>query len=207
MLHAQRYLAPGLFYLSFVTLLATNDGPSVLPVYGLASAGLFICAAWIAVVLLSEEDAVQRSITVVNSGSSSRVLIAGVLTALIVSLLLGLVGLTYPLLSSRQPVDPVVVVAGLEGVVISVCTGVAIGVVCSPLTIPRLGYSLLATMFWLGVVTLSPWIPLVHPALKILFTTSSANASTVALAPIICYAVTTLVICGVTTHLISTRQR
>lgn len=166
-LHSQRYFPPVALYLVAVMVLTSSGEKAVAPLFALTAAALLVCSTWLTVAVHNSEDPVQRAITSVNAGSPRRVLLAGIAVALGSSVVLGLLGLAYPLLVVGHAA-PLTLVAGLEAELLSACVGVAIGTVCCRLVIPRTGYAVICAVVGLIVAGLPPWLPLVHPAFRLL---------------------------------------
>lgn len=166
---SQRYLPPVLLFLAFEFVFtgADDNGP-LPPAYAVGAAGVFVCGVWLTIVAVNAEDPVQRSITAVNAGGSGRVLLASVWVALVACLVLGIVGLGYPLLTGHHVITVSVLVLGALAELTSACTGVAIGLLCSRPVVRRTGYAVLGAVAAILLFLLVPGLPPVNPVFRLL---------------------------------------
>jgi hypothetical protein len=165
---SQRYVPPALLFVISVVALTSGGPASLVPSYSVSTLAQFICMTWLTVVLVNAEDPVQRAITAVAAQGSRRVLLADVCAALLVSATLTAFGLTYPIAVGAHPVTASAVGAGLVAMMTGGLSGIAIGLLCSRLVMPRSGYALFAAFGLVLAVLLVPWVPPVNPMLRIL---------------------------------------
>lgn len=158
-LHTQRYLAPALLYLTVVVVATRGDSGPLPPLYGLLAGALLPCAAWLTMAVISVEDPGHYAITVVTAGRPVRVLLACVCVALICCLALTLAGLGLPLLLGHHDVGVFDLVLAAEAHLVCACVGVAVGLLCSRLLIPRQGHALLIAVVAVMVAILVPGSP------------------------------------------------
>jgi len=119
------------------------------------------------VALVDAEDPVQRLITWVHARRLSTVL-AGIVGAVgtwcVALMVVPLVwaAVVHPGFSAAALVD------GVIAHLACTATGVAIGLPCSRLLLPRIGFTVLAALTLLGAVLLARWVPVVNPMLRAL---------------------------------------
>jgi len=165
---SQRYLPPALLFVISVVALTSGGPASLVPSYSVGALAQFICMTWLTVVLVNAEDPVQRAMTTVAAQGSHRVLFASVWAALLVSVTLAVFGLTYPIAVGAHPVTASAVGAGVVAQLTGGLCGIAIGLLCSRLVVPRSGYALFAAVGLVLVVVLVPWVPPLNPMMRIL---------------------------------------
>ena len=165
---SQRYLPPALLFVISVVALTSGGGASLVPSYSASALAQFICMTWLTVVLVNAEDAVQRAMTTVAAQGSFRVLLANVWAAVLVSVTLMIFGLAYPIAVGAHPVTTSAVVVGVVAQLTGGLSGIAIGLLCSRLVMPRSGYAPFAAFGMVLMVLLVPWVPPINPMLRIL---------------------------------------
>jgi hypothetical protein len=143
---SHRFLPPLIvFGVVFAVLYAVHPTP-VLSSYGATALSMYPLAAWYTAVLLGAEDPVQREVTIVNSGSATRAHLAKVLTAGLLASTLILFALLLPAalgflkLPAHETLLPYLGI-GLLAHAIAALTGVALGLLWSPPTVQRTGYT------------------------------------------------------------------
>lgn len=188
---SQRYLPPVLLFLAILAVFTSRDDGSLVPVYALCSAAVFVCGTWLTVATVNTEDPVRRSITVVNAGGTGRVLVASVWVAFGWCALIVVIGLLYPLTSGHHPVGPAVFALGAAAELTGGCTGVAVGLLCSRLVIRRTGYSVLAALGAILLLLLVPGLPPVNPVFHLLAGHRSAGSL---LAPVLAFGAVSVVL-------------
>ncbi|GGM47341.1 hypothetical protein GCM10011608_35140 [Micromonospora sonchi] len=166
--HGQRYVAPLLFFGIVLTVFTVNDSGPLANIYVVSASTLLVSMCWLTVTILNHEDPVRRSIQSVTAGGSSRVLVAEVVLALLIGVGLTVVGLIFPILSGSHHWDGSGLAAGVLALATCLFTGIAIGVLCSRLVVPRTGYSLLLALVVVIAVPLTPGLPPVNPALRLM---------------------------------------
>lgn len=164
----QGYLAPLLLFATALVVLTTNDTGALTGSYAACATAQFVCLTWLTVALLNAEDAVQRTMTVVNAGSARRVLLAGTAAALLLGALLTAAGLIYPVVAGRHSVTGTAVLVGALAQLSCGAVGVAVGLLCCRQVIPRAGYAVLAAVIAVGTLTVVPRIPPVGPLVVLL---------------------------------------
>ena len=172
---SQRYLPPALLFVISVVALTSGGGASLVPSYSAGALAQFICMTWLTVVLVNAEDPVQRAMTTVAAQGSFRVLFANVWAAVLVSVTLMVFGLAYPITVGAHPVTTSAVVVGVVAQLTGGLSGIAIGLLCSRLVMPRLGYALFTAFGMVLVVLLVPWVPPINPMLRILSSDPETN--------------------------------
>jgi hypothetical protein len=169
MLHSQRYLPPVLLFVICIGTFGHDAGiEPVIPIFAPMTAVAFVCAAWLAVVLVSAEDPVQRSITAVNAGRSWPQLVAVVLVVLATFVVLIAVLLALPVILGNQGLGFLDLVVGAVALFTAACFGVAVGLPTSRLVIRRQGYALLATLVLLMLFLLFRGLPPVNTLVALL---------------------------------------
>jgi hypothetical protein len=151
-LHTQRWVAPVLCFGAIDAIVSAQTG-SVLPSFAISAAALLFIATWLTIVIVNNEDPVQLSITEVCAGSQSKVRLAKLLVAFVLSTALGISGMIGPLLSSSSRASITDLLAGLCAQAIMALAGVAIGALCSQPLIRRRAWSvLLGVLIGMGTV-------------------------------------------------------
>ncbi|HEX3788015.1 MAG TPA: hypothetical protein VHW44_09145 [Pseudonocardiaceae bacterium] len=205
MLHSQRYLAPVLLFLAVLAVFTSNDPGPVLPVYALAAAALFSCAAWLTMTLLNIEEPVQRAITAVSAGGSLRALLSWVCVAVLDCLVLSALALLFPWVDGHS-VSGVELLVGVEALVTCALSGVAIGLVCSRLVIRRPGYALLTALGLVLLLVLVRGLPPVNPMFRLLAGTGRPAGLVTSAGALTGVAVLLLVLGVTVTQLVATRR-
>ncbi|MTD56112.1 hypothetical protein [Amycolatopsis pithecellobii] len=188
--HSQRWLPPSFAFAVLLSILYTDPDAPIVPELAVSAGGLTVAACWLTVALVDAEDPVQRLITRVHARRFSTLLGGVVASVLLCCAALTVISLVWSAL--RRDGDP----AGLVGLgavahLAGACTGVAIGLPCSRLLIPRIGYTVLAAPAILVAVLLVRWIPLLNPMLRAM---SSGAPST---GPVLLGAVTSVAVLAV----------
>jgi hypothetical protein len=174
--HSQRYLLPGLAYLAFLGVLYNDDGASAaLPEFAVSAGAMMVLACWLTITLVDAEDPVQGLITRVHARRLSIVVggIVGTVLAccgvlIVVSLIWSVV--THGGVPFGELAFGAMAHIGCAG------TGIAIGLPCSRLLLPRAGYSTVAAPIGLVLVLLVRWLPFVNPMLRALSSNDPAAA-------------------------------
>jgi hypothetical protein len=170
--HGQRYLAPLLIFAITLSVFTINDQGPLTGSYVAAAGALLLTMCWLTVTIINHEDPVRRSILIVLAGSSTRVLFAEVLLALLAGLALTLVGLIFPILSGQHLWAGTDLAAGAAALLTAAFTGTAVGVLCCRLMVPRPGYSLLLALVVVIALPLAHGLPPVNPMLRTLASSS-----------------------------------
>src|SRR3984957_7403826 len=99
--HTQRWVGPVLCFGAIDAIVSAQTG-SALPSFAISAAALLFIATWLTIVIVNNEDPVQLSITEVCAGSQSKVRLAKLLVAFVLSTALGILGMIGPLLASSS---------------------------------------------------------------------------------------------------------
>lgn len=203
--HGQRYLAPLLFDLGVLSVFTINDGGPLAGSYVVSAGSLLLTACWLTVTIVNLEDPVRRAITLVAAGGALRVLAAEAGLAVLAGIVLAGVGTIFPIVAGSHVVTAGAVTVGLLAQLTTAGVGVAVGLLCSRLVVPRPGYSLILALVVIVAVPLTPGLPPVHPMLRLLSSASGA----VPLGPLVADAViAAIVLIGAfaVTHRIAVRR-
>ncbi|MFI5932046.1 hypothetical protein [Actinoplanes sp. NPDC051494] len=173
-LHGQRYVAPLLLFAVVLSVFTINDSGALTGSYTVSAGCLLVAMCWLTVTIVNHEDPVRRAIQAVAAGGAGRVLLAELLLALLFGAVLTVTGLIFPIVAGRHRYGPADLGAGALAELTCVCTGIAVGVLCSRLVVPRPGYSLLLALVVVIAVPLTP-VPPVNPVLKLLSTARPAG--------------------------------
>ena len=172
--HGQRYLAPLLFDLSVLAVFTINDSGPLVGSYVVSAASLLLTACWLTVTIVNLEDPVRRAITLVTAGGAARVLAAEAGLATLAGIGLIGVGTVFPIVSGSHVVTGREVLAGVLAQVTTTAVGIAVGLLCSRLVVPRPGYSLLLALIVIVAVPLTPGLPPVHSMLRLMSSATGA---------------------------------
>ncbi|MFC0434094.1 hypothetical protein [Kutzneria buriramensis] len=143
---SQRWLPPVFVYLATTGILYGGDPGTPLPPYGVSEMVLFPLAAWLTVVLVNNEDPVQRHVTIAAVGGWRRLLGGLVGAALVVNGVLVLVATFVPAVIHHHPYAVSDVALGFTAHVIAAVTGIGLGVLCARPIVPTTGWSLVAVV-------------------------------------------------------------
>ncbi|MET0494554.1 MAG: hypothetical protein ABW000_15640 [Actinoplanes sp.] len=163
--HAQRYLAPLLFYALVLTVFTVNDQGPLAGSYVVSAGALLLTMCWLTITILNLENPARRAITVVTAGGAGRVLAAETLLALLAGAVLIGVGTVFPILSGEHVVTAAEVGVGVLASAVTTCMGIAVGLVCSRSVVPRPGFSLLLALIVVIALPLTPGLPPINPML------------------------------------------
>lgn len=164
-LHSQRYVAPAVFFVAIVAILTASDSGPLLQTYSASAAAMVAGAVWLTVAVVGVEEPVGRSVLVVAAGRSRDVLLATVAVVFVFCVVLGAVGLVYPLYTGSHRVTPGAVALGAVAELTSACVGIGLGLLCSRLVVPRPGFSMLLGLALVLATLVLPWMP-VYPMLR-----------------------------------------
>ncbi|WP_410601599.1 hypothetical protein [Amycolatopsis sp. lyj-90] len=165
--HSQRYLPAILAYLAVNTVLYTDPKSPLLPQYGISAGSLLVVSCWLTIAMLDVEDPVQRLVTFSHARRWRSVLGGAALAVFCCAVVLILVTVLW---SGLRTGGFTIGTFALGAAVHALCAlfGIAIGLPCSRLLIPRVGWSVLAAIFALAAVLLVKWLPLANPLLRAL---------------------------------------
>jgi hypothetical protein len=204
--HGQRYVAPLLLFLIVLSVFTINDPGALTGSYTVSAGCLLVALCWLTVIIVNHEDPVRRSIQSVVAGGSGRVLLAEILLALLFGVALTVVGLIFPILSGKHTWGPADLAAGLLAQLTCVFTGVAVGILCSRLVVPRPGYSLLLALVVVLAFPVTPHLPPINPMLRLLSTDRPAGEMLGRLGGYLAIAVVLAAACIAATRYISVRR-
>ncbi|MCW6008203.1 hypothetical protein K1W54_27200 [Micromonospora sp. CPCC 205371] len=206
LVRSQRYLPPALLFVTAVVVLTTNDFGPLVGSYAGCALAQFVCLVWLTITVVNTEDPIQRSMTAVAAGSSQRVLLASVVTALGACACLTVVGTVYPIWGGRHTVTGAAVAVGVGAQLVAGLAGIAVGLVCSRLVVPRPGYALVVALGLIGVLIVIPPVPPIGPVMRLL---SSERAPEAMVGPLLvqfAIAAAMLVIATVVTQSVARRR-
>jgi hypothetical protein len=166
--HGQRYLGPLLFDVAVLSVFTINDTGPLIGSYVVSAASLLLTSCWLTVTIVNLEDPVRRAITLVATGGAVRVLAAEAGLAVLAGLALIGVGTIFPIVSGSHTVTLDDVTVGILAQVTTTAVGIAVGLLCSRLVVPRPGYSLILALVVIVAVPLTPGLPPVHPMLRLM---------------------------------------
>lgn len=163
--HAQRYLPPVLLFLGLLGLLLRQAAAPAMPEFAVTAGALAVVACWLTIAMIDVEEPVQRLISASHSRGLRTVLVGTVGAVLTCCVGLTVVCVVWSLLLHGAPAASAVGPGALVHLACA-CAGIAVGLPCSRLLVPKVGYSVAAAIVGLVVVLLVRWIPLVHPMLQ-----------------------------------------
>ncbi|MFI7117532.1 hypothetical protein [Amycolatopsis sp. NPDC049868] len=165
--HSQRYLPAILAYVAVNTVLYTDPKSPLLPQYGISAGSLLVVSCWLTIAMLDVEDPVQRLVTFSHARRRRSVLGGATLAVFGCATVLTLVTVLWSgLRTGGFSIGVFALGAGAHG--LCALFGIAIGLPCSRLLVPRVGWSVLAAIFALAAVLLVKWLPLANPLLRAL---------------------------------------
>lgn len=177
--HSQRWLPPALAFLLVLGILYSDAGGSPLPGYAVSAGVLTVVACWLTIALVDAEDPVQRLILLAHARRVSTLFSGVVSTVLLCST--GLIVLSLLWSSVIHRGNPLSVLAtALAAHFACAFLGIAIGLPCSRLLVPRIGYTVLAALAVLVAVLLVRWIPLINPMLRAMSSGAPATGAVLA---------------------------
>lgn len=154
LLLSQRHVAPSLLFTGLVVVLTSSDSGPLTATYGSAAGAMLVCSVWLTMALLGLEDRVHRSVVTVNAGGLPRVLAAAVATAVLACLPPTAAGLVLPLWLGNHSPTAADLLLGVEAQLTCAFTGIAIGLVCSPLVLRRQGHAVVLALVLLAAALL-----------------------------------------------------
>lgn len=206
LLHTQHYLAPVLLFVGFLAVSTANGGGPLPPVYASSAGALFVCAVWLSATVLGLDAPEQRAVVVVSAGRSASVLAASVVTTLLATIALGVLGLLFPLWMGDYHLGAADFALGAVAALACACAGVGVGVLCSRLVIPRQGNALVAALVLIGVFLFSRGVPPVNPLIQTMSTATNATAVLGFAAGMLCVAAGLLVVATVVAQFVIARR-
>ena len=204
--HAQRYLAPLLFYALVLTVFTVNDQGPLVGSYVVSSGGLLLTTCWLTVTILNLENPVRRAVTVVTAGGAGRVLAGETSLSLLAGVVLIAVGTIFPILSGEHVVTVAEVSVGVLAQAVTTCMGVAVGLICSRSLVPRPGFSLLLALLVVIALLLTRGLPPINPMLTMMSSLRSPTAQLPTLAAYLALAVVVMAAAFVVTRFCALRR-
>ncbi|QUQ66570.1 hypothetical protein [Kutzneria sp. CA-103260] len=177
---SQRWLPPVFVYLAVAGILYGGDPGTPRPPYGVSEMALFPLAAWLTVVLVNNEDPVQRHVTLAAVGGWRRLLGGLVGAAAVLNGGLVLVATFVPALIHHHPYAVSDVALGFVAHVIAAVTGISLGLLCARPMIPTTGWSLVAVVGVALALLVANQLPPVGAMAHLLFDTAPVSAPAVA---------------------------
>ena len=171
---SQRYLPPTLIFLALMAVGTTSDSGPLQESYSFCVLAMLVCTTWLTVSIVNHEDPTQHQITRVMIGSSLRVLVTTVAVVLTWCVPLLVIGLVYPIVTGKHVVTLGALTIGGVAQSAAAMIGMAIGLLCSRLVVPRIGIAMLAAAAALLAVLLLRWISPIRPLMSMLSNDSTA---------------------------------
>ena len=165
---SQRYLPPTLIFLAAMAVGTTSDNGPLQSSYAFCVLAMLVCTTWLTVSLVNHEDPTQHKITLVMIGSSLRVLAITVAVVLTWCVPLLVVGIVYPIVTGKHVFAAGDLVVGAAAQLAAAMIGIAIGLLCSRLVIPRIGIAMLTAAGAILAVLLLRWISPIRPLMTLL---------------------------------------
>jgi hypothetical protein len=178
---SQRYLPPTLIFLAAMAVGTTSDNGPLQSSYSFCVLAMLVCTTWLTVSIVNHEDPTQRKITLVMIGSSLRVLTTTVAVVVTWCVPLLVIGLVYPIVTGKQVVTAGDLAVGAAAQLGAAMIGIAIGLLCSRLVIPRIGVAMLTAAAAILAVLLLRWISPIRPIMTVLSNERSADTNAVPL--------------------------
>ncbi|WP_236790286.1 hypothetical protein [Amycolatopsis sp. GM8] len=173
--HSQRWLPPSFAFAVLLAILYTDPDAPVVPELAVSAGALTVVSCWLTIALVDAEDPVQRLITRVHARRLWK-LVGGVVSSVLsCCAVLTVISLGWSL-ARHGGYAAGTLGLGVLAHLATVCVGIAIGLPCSRLLVPRIGYTVLTALAALVVVLLVRWIPLLNPMLRAM---SSGHPATV----------------------------
>jgi hypothetical protein len=178
---SQRYLPPTLIFLAAMAVGTTSDNGPLQSSYAFCVLAMLVCTTWLTVSLVNHEDPTQHQITLVMIGSSLRVLAITVTVVLTWCVPLLVVGIVYPIVTGKHVFTAGDLVVGAAAQLAAAMIGIAIGLLCSRLVIPRIGIAMLTAAAAILAVLLLRWISPIRPLMTLLSDGRTPGATAVPL--------------------------
>jgi hypothetical protein len=178
---SQRYLPPTLIFLAAMAVGTTADNGPLQSSYSFCVLAMLVCATWLTVSIVNHEDPTQRKITLVMIGSSLRVLAITVAVVLTWCVPLLVIGLAYPIVLGKHAFTIGDLLVGAAAQLGAAMIGIAIGLLCSRLVIPRVGIATLTAAAAILATLLIRWISPIRTLVTVL---SNNHTPTTAALPV-----------------------
>jgi hypothetical protein len=203
---SQRYLAPVLLFFAAIAVGTSSDSGPLMNTYSLCATIMFLCATWLTITVVNNEDPVQRGVTTVSAGTSRRPLAAAIAVALTCCIFLTVIGLGYPIISGKHVVTGAAIAVGAGAQLTTAAVGVALGLVCSRLVIARQGYAIATAVAVALAALLLPWATPVRPTVQLLLSDRTPGQVAVPLLGLGAAAVLVMVLVAAVTNEIAARR-
>ncbi|RKT84446.1 hypothetical protein SAMN05421805_103377 [Saccharopolyspora antimicrobica] len=171
--HSQRYLPPVLLHIGLLAVFYSDGAGPALPGHAVTAAALLVVSGWLTIALVDVEDVVQRTVTRAHAGSVHRMLSGTVLSVLCCAGGLAVLSTAWSQVASGFAHLATDLAIGLLGHLVCAVFGIAVALPCSGLVIRRTGYSVIAAAALLTITLLAEWLPLAHPLLLALSSSSA----------------------------------
>jgi hypothetical protein len=156
---SQRFLLPLLVHGAVLAVLFGGDpGPPPGP-WAVSALVVYPTAAWLAVVVANTEAPEQRAVTIASAGGPARVTAATLLVAFAGGLVLTALSVLVPVVVSRYPYPPPVLLAGALAHVACAATGTALGLLVARPVVRRIGWSVCIGVAVVMATAVQPWLP------------------------------------------------
>jgi hypothetical protein len=167
--HSQRYLLPALAFTALLGLLYGNETGATPPTseFAVSAGALFVVGCWLTIALVDSEDSTQRLVTLSHARRLVTLLGGMVLAVFACCAALTVLAVVWSV-AAHQGDSAGDLGFGLLAHLACAIAGIAIGLPCSRLLVPRAGYAAIAALIGLGVVLTTRWIPFVNPMLHAL---------------------------------------
>ncbi len=203
---SQRYLPPTLIFLAAMAVGTTSDNGPLQSSYSFCVLAMLVCTTWLTVSIVNHEDPTQRKITLVMIGSSLRVLTMTVAVVITWCVPLLVIGLVYPIVTGKHDVTAGDLAVGAAAQLGAALIGIAIGLLCSRLVIPRIGVAMLTAAAAILAVLLLRWISPIRPIMTVLSDEKSAGANAVPLTLLAALSAILLSVAVLATKLLADRK-
>ena len=203
---SQRYLPPTLIFLAAMAVGTTSDNGPLQSSYSFCVLAMLVCTTWLTVSIVNHEDPTQRKITLVMIGSSLRVLTMTVVVVITWCVPLLVIGLVYPIVTGKHVVTAGDLAVGAAALLGAAMIGIAIGLLCSRLVIPRIGVAMLTAAAAILAVLLLRWISPIRPIMTVLSDEKSAAANAVPLTLLAVLSAILLTVAVLATKLLADRK-
>jgi hypothetical protein len=190
-LRSQRWVAPVLSFAAVDAILSAQTG-SAFASYAAEATALLFVATWLTVVVVNNEDPVQQQITEACAGRSSTVRLSKLIVSFAIAVVLGVLGMIAPTLTTAQGTAGREIIAGVCAQFLTALMGVAFGAFCSRPIVPRRSYSVLLGVL-LGLATVL--IPHAPPTRQLLVLFNKTGQFALA-TPVALICVETIVLAG-----------
>ena len=203
---SQRLWPPTLLFVAVLTVFTGSDTGPLAGVYALASADVFACGTWLAMVVAGIPDPVQRGIAITQAGGARRVLLGSALVAVSGIVAYTVIGTLLPLVLGSHRASWGILEVGALAQLTCGCCAIAVGSLCSRLVFRRPGYAISAAVLLVLGLLLIPGLPPVNPLFRLL---ANGSAPGPLLGPVTLLAGISLIVLVIgvgITHLLATRR-